>query len=74
MAILPLLFVRKCLNKDHAENILESDMKIDIRINPLLNYLLLGLTRFEQCIEQLMPNVAGGSLLLVAEKDAGKDK
>ena len=39
-----------------------------IDINPMVNWLLLRLTRLENSLSKWLPNVVGGSLLIVAVK------
>ena len=68
IAILPLLYLRRLLNRDSGEEVTDNERIIDIRINPLLNKLLLGLSRLENTLSNWIPNLAGGSLLLVAIK------
>lgn len=60
MAILPFLFLRKFLKKD-------SHQPVVLPLPKWLNQALYGLTHAEFVLEKLLPNLAGGSLLAVAE-------
>ncbi|MBU0664950.1 MAG: class I SAM-dependent methyltransferase [Proteobacteria bacterium] len=67
-SILPLLFLRKLIYRDHDGVVIEKERQKKIPINLLLNKFLLILTRVENYFSQWLPNIAGGSLLLVAKK------
>ena len=66
--ILPLLWLRKILHSDDGAEILERELKADIALNPVINKILLLLCRIENRIRHLLPNVFGGSLMIVAQK------
>jgi len=40
----------------------------NMRINPVINSILLKLTRLENYLSKWLPNISGGSLLCVAVK------
>jgi len=66
-SILPLLFLRRLLNKDTGLPVKQSE-SFDMGISPTLNYLLRILTKMEFLIDDFLPNIAGGSILAVAQK------
>ncbi len=71
MSIVPLLFLRKLLNPAKSEDV--NDKKTEensetISINPLINKLLLFISRLENKINKFLPNLFGGSLFLIARK------
>ncbi len=68
IAILPLLLLRKILQSDHkAKNNIDDNEK-GIVINRWINKILLSVTRVENSIHEYIPNIAGGSLLIIARK------
>lgn len=68
-SILPLLYLRHLFNRDRGDSVSESDIQVsEVSINPWLNKALLVITRLENNLSDWLPNIAGGSLLLVAEK------
>jgi 2-polyprenyl-3-methyl-5-hydroxy-6-metoxy-1,4-benzoquinol methylase len=67
-SIVPLLLLRRVLNPDTKQPITESEYNIDININPLINKFLLKLTSLENRFASFMPNIMGGSIILVAQK------
>lgn len=69
IGILPLLYLRHLLNKDFTGKVTEIEINTGVHINPILNKLLLSITRFENLCSKYLPNIAGGSLLVVAEKN-----
>jgi hypothetical protein len=68
VSILPLLFLRRLMNRDHDGVVVEQERQKNININPLLNRSLLILTRIENYFSTWLPNIAGGSLLFIAKK------
>ena len=68
VAITPLLFLRTVLNKDDKSEVKESEFSNDISMNSLLNDTLLFISRVENKINQFLPNIFGGSLLIIAKK------
>jgi len=66
--IVPLLWLRKILHSDLNSEVSAVEKKTDITINPILNKILLGLCRLESKIRRILPNLFGGSLLVVAKK------
>ena len=68
IVILPLLYIRHLVNKDSAGKDSMRKRITGIDINPMVNWLLLRLTRLENSLSKWLPNVVGGSLLIVAVK------
>ena len=66
--ITPLLWLRKILHTDDGSEVLKKEQEVNISLNPVLNKILLGLCRLENRIHYLLPNVFGGSLMVVAKK------
>ena len=69
--ILPLLYLRRLMDRDNGEAIKDSEGPSLAKFNPIMNKILLLLMRFENCFSKWFPNIAGGSLFLVAEKKRG---
>ncbi len=69
IAILPLLYIRHLLHKDSDKKVSSKEIQTKIKFNPIINKMLLGLTLLEHRIAKWLPNIAGGSLMLVAEKN-----
>jgi len=70
ITILPLLYLRHLLKSGNNSEINENNHKtISFHINPVINKLLLVLTRLENRLSKWLPNIAGGSLLLVATRN-----
>lgn len=67
--ILPLLWLRHIVNKDNGEMVQETEREQEIQINPLVNKVLMGVSLLENKLCRFLPNIMGGSLILVAEKD-----
>jgi SAM-dependent methyltransferase len=65
--IVPFLFARSILNRDTGKEVKKGE-EIQLGISPVLNRLCFALTRLEFLCARWLPNVAGGSLLLMAEK------
>ncbi|MBT8348468.1 MAG: class I SAM-dependent methyltransferase [Sulfurovum sp.] len=68
ISIVPLLFLRRFLHRDDGTDILPEEYQADISMNPVLNNILLYLSRFENKFNGYLPNILGGSLLVVATK------
>ncbi len=68
VSILPLLFLRRLLNPDKGNKVTEEERHQEIHINPLMNRLLLKITQLENRFFSWIPNLAGGSIILVAKK------
>lgn len=66
--ILPLLWLRKVLHSDITSEVLVEEQKTEILINPVLNKILLGLCRVENKTRRFLPDLFGGSLMVVARK------
>lgn len=66
--ITPLLYLRTILNRDDKSDIKPQEYNIDISMNPLLNKILLFISRIENKINKLLPNLVGGSLFVMARK------
>ena len=71
--ITPLLWLRSLLHPD--KNLEATELKVDseIHINTIVNKVLLTICRLENMINHLLPNIFGGSLILVAKKRAKKN-
>ena len=68
MAITPLLFLRRVLNKDDGSKVREEEYSNDISINPTLSKILLFISNIENKINRYLPNLFGGSLFIIARK------
>jgi SAM-dependent methyltransferase len=66
--IVPLLFLRRVLNKDDKSIVEDAEYSKDISINPVLNKALLFISRIENKINKYLPNWFGGSLFVIARK------
>jgi len=66
--ILPLLWLRTVINSDSNKLVTDEEYNIDIKINPVINWVLLVLCDVEEKVNKYLPNIAGGSLILIAEK------
>lgn len=67
--IVPLLLIRRFVNKGRNDDISIRERKSDIKINSLLNTILLMISRLEIKLSPWLPNITGGSLIVVALKD-----
>jgi hypothetical protein len=56
------------LNADNKSPITEKERHQEININPLINRILQKITMIENKFASWMPNLAGGSIILVAKK------
>ena len=68
IGIVPLLFLRTVLNSDDKSEVKETEFSNDISMNSVLNNVLLFISRVENKINHLLPNIFGGSLLIIAKK------
>jgi len=68
MSIVPLFLVRRFINKDIGYVREEDEYKKDISMNPLLNWVLLYVSKIENKLNDFLPNVFGGSLFVIARK------
>lgn len=66
ISIMPLLILRAMIKKPKKNHTPKGD-KID-KISPIINKILITILRFENKIIDYMPNIFGGSLLVVAQK------
>ena len=66
--ILPLLWLRTIMHSDSGADVMEDELQTEISLNPLLNKILLGLCRAENWMRAYLPNVFGGSIMVVAKK------
>jgi hypothetical protein len=60
--------LRTILNRDDKSEAKETELSKDISMNPLLSNLLLFILRVENKISHMLPNMFGGSLLIMAKK------
>lgn len=68
ISIIALLFLRTLINRDNKKNVSNEEFDKNIFINPLLNKILLFITRIEHRIDKILPNIFGGSLIVIARK------
>lgn len=68
MSIIPLLFLRTIVNRDNANEIRQEEYSNDISMNNILSSILLFVSRIENKINKLLPNLFGGSLFVIARK------
>ena len=72
ISILPLLFLRKILNKDNHKNLCDNKVKEEFKINPILNFICKLMLNIEnQILKKVSPKI-GGSIAIVAEKKCDK--
>ena len=66
---MPLLILRAFIKPDDGTKMLNEEMESsEITINPIINKLFLCFCRLENKIKFLIPQMPGGSIILVAEK------
>jgi hypothetical protein len=65
------LLLRSYLRKDRRTPLLPGE-SIDLSINNFINATLEKLTKLEEFCDPFLPNIIGGSLLVVAEKILSK--
>ncbi len=68
MSIVPLLFLRRLIFRDTKCSVELHEYNHDISINPFLSNILLYLSRLENKFNKYLPNLFGGSLLVIARK------
>lgn len=66
--ITPLLYLRTILNKDDKTKVKEEEYTNDISMNPILSNILLFISRVENKLNKILPNLFGGSLFIIARK------
>lgn len=69
MFITPLLVLRRIFNKDNKKIVKNEEYGNEITINPIINWILLKLSKFENKINKYLPNLFGGSLFIIARKN-----
>lgn len=69
VGIVPLLLLRRIVNRDTKKQIETKEYKKVISINPILNKFLLFSTRIENKIASFLPNFFGGSLYVIGRKN-----
>jgi 2-polyprenyl-3-methyl-5-hydroxy-6-metoxy-1,4-benzoquinol methylase len=68
MSIIPLLFLRSLVNKDDKSTVRDEELDNISIINPIINYILLVISRIENKINHILFNFFGGSIFVVAKK------
>jgi len=68
ISITPLLFLRRALNKDDGSIVKEEEYNSDISMNNIVSNILLFISRVENKINRILPNLFGGSLFIIARK------
>jgi len=53
---------------DDKSEVKDAEFNNDMSINPVFSDVLLFISRVENKINHLLPNIFGGSLLIIAEK------
>lgn len=67
--IFPLLVIRHFVKPDDGSPLTTNEYNnIEIKVNPLLNNFLLAICRIENKISRVFPNLPGGSIIMVGEK------
>jgi len=66
--ILPLLLLRRILNADNKIPVTKKERHQEININSLINRILQKISLLENKFASWIPNLAGGSIILVARK------
>ncbi len=56
------------INRDNNTEVKDEEYSADISLNPVLNRILLFSSRIENKMSGYLPNMFGGSLLIIAEK------
>ncbi|PIS03194.1 MAG: hypothetical protein COT85_04005 [Chlamydiae bacterium CG10_big_fil_rev_8_21_14_0_10_42_34] len=65
-SILPLLFIRRWMRRDSKKGLSQGE-KIDFSLHRSMNWILSQLMRLEMSFDWALPNIAGGSLFVIAE-------
>ena len=68
IAITPLLFLRRILNKDDGSTVTNEEYSKNTSMNPTLSKILLFISNIENKINRFLPNLFGGSLFIIARK------
>lgn len=68
ISITPLLYLRTILHKDTKTAVAQDEFDIDISVHPIVNKILLFISRLENKLNKYLPNLFGGSLLVIAKK------
>lgn len=68
ISIVPLLWLRTIIKRDNNTEVKDEEYSADISLKPVLNRILLFSSRIENKISGYLPNLFGGSLLIIAEK------
>lgn len=68
ISIVPLLLLRRLVNKDLGNAVETEEYAQDISMNPMINNILLFISRIENKINDFLPNLFGGSLFVIARK------
>ncbi|MDH5681264.1 MAG: methyltransferase domain-containing protein [Spirochaetota bacterium] len=68
VSILPLLYLRRFVEKDNGGPVTAEEIDKEIQINPLTNKVLHTITRIENKLLQHVSPGIGGSILIVARK------
>ena len=68
ISIVPLLFLRRLLNKDIQNEVTSEELSSEISMTPWINHILLLISRIENKLNILLPNFFGGSLFIIARK------
>jgi hypothetical protein len=66
--LLPLLCIRHLMYKDNNSIVTTSEANKPFYFNKFFNKLLIWISSFEYYFRNFMPNITGGSILIVAEK------
>ncbi len=69
ISILPLLFIRRMINKDDGSKVREEEYTKGNSMNSFLSSLLLLISRIENKLNRFLPNAFGGSLFVIAKKN-----
>lgn len=68
ISITPLLFLRRVLNKDDGSQVKEEEYNNEICMNSVLSNILLFISRIENKLSKILPDLFGGSLFIIARK------
>lgn len=68
ISIFPLLLLRRFLNSDDGSEIKDYELKKTFKLNPIINIILLFITKIENKYIDYLPNFFGGSIIIVAQK------
>lgn len=69
ISIIPLLFLRKIINVDHGKKVEDKEYSKGNSMNKYLSSFLLFICRLENKLNKFLPNIFGGSLLIIAKKN-----